>query len=342
MLRERDSPGCRAEGTACVGRGLRVPWPCTNAHPAALRAGLLSPHAKLVFLPVPALSPLSALRGTGSLRLQDGAPTHPGTARHGTPRWVPTRAPRVLPNRAGTTSFSSFPVHRALLGAFLAMPEGCRVSRQPQGPGVSVAPNNGVRMWAPPSAQLPAMPALTGAPAMPPCALGATSSPEVAVGGGGAGSARAGRWHGGARARGGCLAPTEAAAASRPRAGKAPLRRWLGPGNICSMRSWCAETARSPRLRLREVTRPRGHRGEVAAGDGPGAPSLGSLCPPPSPARGFAGLGTRGDPSVGRSPSVGRVPGVPGRSLRRPRAPRGCPRCPLRPRCPSPQDVLSQ
>lgn len=104
-------------------------------------------------------------------------------------------------------------------------------------------------------------------------------------------------------AKGPCLAPTEAAAASRPRAGKAPLG-W----NICSMRSWFAETARSPRQRLREVTRPG-----VTAGRW----LLVTVVPvSPTPARGQAVLcgfgdtwGPRCGAAVGVSPSMGRVPG---------------------------------
>lgn len=101
-------------------------------------------------------------------------------------------------------------------------------------------------------------------------------------------------------AKGPCLAPTEAAAASRPRAGKAPLG-W----NICSMRSWFAETARSPRQRLREVTRPG-----VTAGRW----LLVAVPVSPTPARVLCRFGdTLGTPHCGAvagfSPSMGHVPG---------------------------------
>lgn len=89
--------------------------------------------------------------------------------------------------------------------------------------------------------------------------------------------------------------------------------------NICSMRSWFAETARSPR-RPRGGDASRGHRGEVAAGDGPGAP-------PPRFVRGQAGLCSLGDPSAGLevvlSPVWDVSLGVSGCSL-----PPWVPRCP--------------
>lgn len=75
----------------CVGRGTVG---ATALHPptrlrmmgcgrAGFTVGLLSPHTKLVFLLVLVLPLLSARRGTGFHRLQDGAPTQRW---HGTPR----------------------------------------------------------------------------------------------------------------------------------------------------------------------------------------------------------------------------------------------------------------
>lgn len=89
---------------------------------------------------------------------------------------------------------------------------------------------------------------------------------------GGAGSPQGGQWAGWALPvpwGGPCPAPTEARAASRPRAGKAPLG-W----NICSMRSWFAERARKEPWAAAAAggDASRGHHGEVAAGDAPGAP----------------------------------------------------------------------
>lgn len=67
---QRETPGVSwARALLAWGGGCGCPSAAPTHSPilAAGRAGLLSPHAKLVFLPVPALSPLSALRGTGSL-----------------------------------------------------------------------------------------------------------------------------------------------------------------------------------------------------------------------------------------------------------------------------------
>lgn len=80
--------GAGGTGRGTVGASTRQPtWLLAEmmmgCGRAGFAAGLLSPQAKLVFLPTPALSLLSAPRGTGSLRLRDRAPTH---RRHGTPR----------------------------------------------------------------------------------------------------------------------------------------------------------------------------------------------------------------------------------------------------------------
>lgn len=57
--------------------------------------GLLSPQAKLVFLPTPALSPLSAVKGTGFLCLCRTEHPHPSAA--GPAKvWVQSWAPWVL------------------------------------------------------------------------------------------------------------------------------------------------------------------------------------------------------------------------------------------------------